>query len=303
VVDKDARYTGTVTSYAKWQGYGFIQPDQADLVPGDKLWVHWSNIQTDDRYPFLTKDLKVEFGLMKWVTGRGQWETTSLRAKMVTNVGGAAIALQDQLDAEKKEFLGSQSQRYKGMLKFYVPKQGYGYVAIDEGLSLGEDAPKELRVEEPEVNCGGKRPTSFMENTPVEFGIVKNKKGQYMVYNMTMPGGVPLSKANLEHRELQGAQTFRGTISHFHWRQGWGFIVPETTSFLPPHIQQALVKQQEAAKAKSKKEEMPTQVFYFTKNDVARDVNPKQDLKVVFKAYLDDKGVGACDVSLAEEAL
>merc|ERR1719424_2680331 len=81
VIDKDGRYPGTVISYQKWHGYGFIQPDQAGLVPEDKLWVHWSNIQTEDRFPFLTKDLKVEFGLMKFVTGRDKWETTSLRTK------------------------------------------------------------------------------------------------------------------------------------------------------------------------------------------------------------------------------
>ena len=28
-----------------------------------------------------------------------------------------------------------------------------------------------------------------MENVDVEFGIVKNKRGQYLAYNMTMPGG------------------------------------------------------------------------------------------------------------------
>lgn len=305
VVDKDARYPGTVISYAKWQGYGFIKPDQDGLVPEDKVWVHWSNIQTEDRFPFLTKDMKVEFGLMIWTSGKGEWEKTSLRAKTVTEVGGAAIAVQEKVDAEKKEFLdGKQQERYAGMLKFYVPRQGYGYVTLDSQLkdAAGEEVPKELRVEEPEVNCGGKRPTTFIENQKVEFGIVKNKKGQYMIYNMTLPGGTPLSKANLENRQLQGDQEFRGTISHFHWRQAWGFIVPETTSFLPPNVQQALTKQQEEAKEKSKKEEGPSQVFYFTKADVANGTNLKSDTKVVFKVYLDDKGVGAYDVAVVDGA-
>jgi len=301
VIDKDARYPGTVVTYAKWQGYGFIQPDQAGLVPEDKLWVHWSNIQTEDRFPFLVKDRKVEFGLMRWTRGRGQSQSTTLRAKGVTNVGGTPIAVQDEEDAEKKEFLESQSKRYTGTLKFYVPKQGYGYVKIDDGFSLDESVPKELRVEAQEVNCAGKRPTGVLENTAVEFGIVKDRKGHCVVYNMTLPGGVLMTKANVEHREAQGEQSFRGIISHYQQWQGWGFIAPETASFLPPNIQQALVKQQEAAKAKSKKDEEPAQVFYFTKADVSRELNPKKDLQVVFKVYLDDKGAGAFDVMAVEQ--
>jgi len=299
VIDKDARYTGTVTTYAKWQGYGFIQPDQAGLVPEDKLWVHWSNIQTEDRFPFLTKDLKVEFGLMKWTKGRGEQTATTLRAKKVTAVGGAAIAVQDGADAEKKEFLESQSKRYTGTLKFYVPKQGYGYVTVGE-QGLDAAVPKELRVEAPEINAGGKRPTSFVENTPVEFGIVKNRKGNFAVYNMTLPGCVAMTKANVEHRVAQGDQSFQGTISQYHAWNGWGFILPDTASSLPANIQEALTKQQAAAKAKSKKDEDPAQVFYFTKADVSRgDGYPKlqKDSKVTFKVYLDDKGAGACDVA------
>jgi len=301
VIDKDAVYTGTVVTYQKWQGYGFIQPDQAGLVPEDKLWVHWSNIQTEDRFPFLTKDMKVEFGLMRWTRGKGEWQATTLRAKKVTEVGGAPIAVQEAADAEKKEFLESQSKRYTGTLKFYVPKQGYGYVTVDDGNSLDESVPKELRVEAPEVNCAGRRPTGFLESTAVEFGIVKNRKGQFNVYNMTLPNGVPMTKANVEHRETPGDQTFRGTISHYQPWQGWGFIAPENASLLPPHIQQALAKQQAAAKVKSKKDEEPAQVFYFTKADVSKGCNAKKDMKVIFKVYLDDKGAGACDVTAVEE--
>jgi cold shock CspA family protein len=308
VVDKDARYPGTVINYYKWQGYGFIQPDQQGLVPADKVWVHWSNIQTEDRFPFLIKDQKVEFGLMKWTTGSKTAPTSSLRAKTVTEVGGEMIAVQDKVDGEKKEFLnGHQALRYTGTLKFYVPKMGYGYVAVDtEGAEFPEEMPKELRVEEPEVNCGGRRPTSFMENTPVEFGIVKNRKGQYMIYNMTMPGGNALTKAALEHRLSQGEQTYEGTISFFHWRQSWGLIVPDSLESLPPSVQQALKDQQQKSLEKAKAKESPEgeaqpppeQALYFTKSDVLKGVSPKKDAKVTFQAYTDDKGAGAHSVAV-----
>jgi len=307
-LDKDARYPGTVINYYKWQGYGFIQPEQQGLVPADKVWVHWSNIQTADRFPFLVKDQKVEFGLMKWTGGPSSAPTSSLRAKTVSDVGGAMIAVQEQVDAEKKEFLGHQTLRYTGTLKFYVPTMGYGYVAVDDGFEIPDEVPKELRVEEPEVNCAGRRPTAFMENTPVEFGIVKNRKGQYMVYNMTMPGGSALTKANLEHRNPTGEQTFRGTISFFHWRQSWGLIVPESLELLPPNVQQALSDQQQKSVEKAKSKETPEgeakpppeQALYFTKADVLKGTSLKQDEKVSFKAYTDDKGAGAFDIAVDE---
>eukprot|EP00929_Paragymnodinium_shiwhaense_P045023 TRINITY_DN23057_c0_g1_i3.p1 TRINITY_DN23057_c0_g1~~TRINITY_DN23057_c0_g1_i3.p1 ORF type:complete len:120 (+),score=20.96 TRINITY_DN23057_c0_g1_i3:68-427(+) len=67
VIDKEARYTGTVSTYYKWKGYGFIKLSQEGVVPHDTIFVHWSNVQTDDRFPFLVKDAQVEFGLFKWM--------------------------------------------------------------------------------------------------------------------------------------------------------------------------------------------------------------------------------------------
>jgi len=309
-IDKDARYPGTVTQYHKWQGYGFIKPDQDGLVPSDKVWIHWSNIQTDDRFPFLVQDQKVEFGLMKWTSGPSNARTSSLRAKTVTDVGGSMIAVQEKADAEKKEFVGAQSMRYGGILKFYSPMKGFGYVTINDGHELPDDVPKELRVEEPEVNCSSRRPTVYIENTPVEFGIVKNKRGQYMVYNMTMPGGSPLTKANLEHRSSSGEQTFRGTISFFHGWQNWGLIVPESLESLPPNVQQSLRDQQQKSIEKSKSKQTPEteakpppeQALYFTKLDILKGTSLKKDTKVSFKAYTDDKGAGAFDIASVEEA-
>jgi cold shock CspA family protein len=225
---------------------------------------------------------------MKWSsTLPSEGKIFTLRAKMVTEIGGDLVCLQDRVDLEKKEFVhGEQNLRYTGILKFYIPKQGYGYVTIDDGYELEQDVPTELRVELHEVNCGGKRPTTFIENTPVEFGIVKNKKGTYMAYNMTLPGGIAMTKANLEHRQFYGDVTFSGTVTHIHFKQGWGLITPEDNSLFPEHIQQALVQQQRQswekarqkaaknAKPESQIEEpsMPDQAFYFSKPDVVKGV-------------------------------
>jgi len=291
-VDPDAKFTGTVVNYYKWDGYGFITLDQQGILPQEKVYVHWSNIQTLDRYPFLIKDQQVEFGVMKWKTRSG----TTLRAKTVTLPGGQAIANQDAVDAEKKTFVGGQMLRYTGTLKFYSPQRGFGYVAMDDGYQLDETVPKELRVEMSEVNCGGKRPQRQMENIPVEFGIVKNKAGHFLAYNMTMPGNIPLLTENLEGRQVLQGQIYTGVITNYNWKQGWGFITVDAGLPLPPAVQQKIVEMQESAKARGKTV-TEAQVLYFRKPDVDRALKADKDIKVRFQLYIDSKGAGACDVS------
>lgn len=77
-----------------------------------------------------------------------------------------------------KEPEGTQDLRYTGTLKFYNPRMGFGYVAIDPGFQLNEGMNTEFRVDRSEVNAGGRQPT-WMSNIQVEFGIKKTQKGTY----------------------------------------------------------------------------------------------------------------------------
>lgn len=289
-IDPEARFTGTVSTYHKWQGYGFIKPNKEGVVPNEKLYVHWSNIQSSDRFPFLLQEQEVEFGLMKWT----QAGRTTLRAKTVTLPGGKLVAVQDEVDAQKKQFVGGQMLRYTGKLKFYNPRQAFGYVVLDDGFQLEEAVPKELRVEESEVNAGGRRPQVWMENIDVEFGIVKNKRGQYLAYNMTLPGGAPLLRDTLEHRQPLGGARYPGTIAYFNWQKGWGLITPDPATPLPGEVAQKLVEQQEAIRAKGKEPTGPA--LYFRRADVARGTKLDKDQALTFSVYIDDNGAGACDV-------
>lgn len=292
-IDPEARFKGKVTTFYKWHGYGFIDIEPNGLIPNDKLFVHWSNVMSTDRFPFLVKDQEVEFSIVKWVSGWGPNKTTSLRAQRVTQVGGGAISVQDQLDGEKKTFVGSQFARYRGTLKFYDPSRWFGYVIIDDGQLMGTDVPKEIRIEEAEVNCGGRRPKQKLENLKVEFGIVKNRRDNYLAYNMTLPGGIPITKANLEHRQLVDGAVYSGTVNFFNIREGWGFITPAPTVPLPPVVQQKLMEAMEKAREKGK----AGADLYFAKLDCAPGFKPQPGAIVTFKLYVDDKGAGACDVS------
>merc|ERR1712187_252851 len=112
-------------------------------------------------------------------------------ASNVTTELGQPIALQDETDA-KKTFVGGQFIRYTGTLKFYNPKNGFGYILIDEGFQYDQEGvPKEIRVETAEVNAGGQQP-GYLKDVKVEFGIWKTNKGAFKAYNMTAPGDDPL---------------------------------------------------------------------------------------------------------------
>eukprot|EP00435_Cladocopium_sp_Y103_P073406 s216_g43.t1 len=289
-VDVNARYFGTVIFYHKYRGYGFIEPTEAE-IPTEKVFVHWKQISSDDRFPILVKGLEVEFSLMTW----NQRGLNTLRANNVTLVGGLNIALQDELDANEKMFVGGQHLRYTGTLKFYSPRHGFGYVLMDQGYDVDASVPSELRVDHEEVNAAGQQPV-HMRNIAVEFGIYRNDRGQYKVYNMTLQGGHPLTQDALENRISMGVGTYRGLIAFWNWRQGYGFIRPEPNCLLPEKVVAKLAEQAEAARQRGKRIAEDT-LLYFRKPDVALGLNPMQGSKVGFQVYIDDKGAGACDVT------
>lgn len=289
-VDVNARYFGTVIFYHKYRGYGFIEPMETE-IPTEKVFVHWKQISSDDRFPILVKGLEVEFSLMTW----NQRGLNTLRANNVTLVGGLNIALQDELDANEKIFVGGQHLRYTGTLKFYSPRHGFGYVLMDQGYDVDASVPSELRVDHEEVNAAGQQPV-HMRNIAVEFGIYRNDRGQFKVYNMTLQGGHPLTQDALENRISMGVGTYRGLIAFWNWRQGYGFIRPEPNCLLPEKVVAKLAEQAEAARQRGKRVAEDT-LLYFRKADVALGLNPMQGSKVGFQVYIDDKGAGACDVT------
>lgn len=295
LIDENARYTGVVKFYNKWKGFGFIQMSQSGIVPNDELFVHWRHIESDDRFPFLVKDREVEFGLMK---EREKYSGgLSLRAKLVTQIGGMNIAVQDEVDAQFKTFVGGQHLRYTGTCKFFNPRGGYGYVTLDQGYDLDPSVPSDLRVETTEVSSGGQR-VMRMENLAVEFGIWKNKRGTYLVYNMTLPGGHPLTQDALENRISIGPQTYKGEVAIWNWRGGWGFVQAESPAMLPPRVVAKLAQQQQAAIARGR-QITNEKMLYFRRPDCHDGFNISRGAKVTFQVYIDDKGAGASDVRAA----
>jgi len=189
VADTEKTYTGTVSGYYKFNGYGFITPNEKDALPAEKVFVHWKSISTADRYPSLAKDQVVTFKV-QMVEKSG---VQTLQAVNVAGESGEPLMVQDEAD-DKKTFVGGKNLRYTGTLKFFVPKRGYGYIKIDPGYQYDkEGVPEEIRVETAEMNCGGGNP-KYATDVKVEFGIWVSKKGAFKGYNCTLPGGAPLEK-------------------------------------------------------------------------------------------------------------
>jgi len=290
-IDSSARYTGIVGAYWKFKGYGFIELSQKGIVPNDRIFVYWKSLQTLDRYPTLVKGQEVEFGI-KLQRNEGR---KTLRAKDVTLVGGGNIALQDDLDAQKKTFVGGQDVRYLGTLKFFSPRNGFGYITLDEGYQLDAGVPRELRVETAEVNAGGKQPP-VMKDLPVEFGIWQTKSNKHKAYNMTLRDGKPVSQEALENREIISNRMYQGKIEFWMWKQGWGFIEPDPScAKFPQPVQAKLAQMNQEAKKKGK-DVQNEKLLYFRRADCAPTFRPEKGAAVSFQVYTDDKGAGAYDV-------
>lgn len=294
-VDEEKRYQGTVSFFSKLKGYGFIEVAEKGVVPEDRLFVQWRSIISEDRFPFLLKDMTVEFSVMKWPGSIPN--QASLRAKDVTMAGGAKVHCQDEVDAQEKTFIGGQDMRYTGIMKFYNPRSGYGYITVDPG-HVGGEVPAELRMERSEVNAGGGQPGS-MQNVTVEFGIWKTSKDILKAYNVTLPGGIPLTVANLENRQAASTQMYRGEVSMWNFRAGWGFIKADPSVPLPPHVQEKMTQQAQEAKKRAVergKEGSDEELLYVRRDDILPGVQMNKGMQVMFQIYVDDKGVGATQV-------
>lgn len=193
--------------------------------------------------------------------------------------------IQEQLDAEKKEFVGGQELRYSGVLQWYSVAKKQGSVLLDEGFVVPAEMPKELKLDEHEVNAGGRKPPKMEKDLAVEFGIYKTKNGRFKVYNMTLPGGDAITQEALEGRNIASAAKFVGVVEVWNSWQNYGFIKPDVPASLPKDVKAKLAAGQKENKG----------LLYFRRSDVTWSPGFKvyKGAKVAFTTYMDNKGAGA----------
>ncbi|CAJ1346402.1 unnamed protein product, partial [Effrenium voratum] len=107
-------------------------------------------------------------------------------------------------------------------------------------------------------------------------------------------------KVESEGRKELGDSAHPGVIFRYNIKQGWGFIKPDNMSGLPAQVRKKMSEAESAAE-ESGKEVKEKGLLYFRKPDVNHTDGFKlsTEVPVTFRVYVDDKGAGAMDVSMA----
>jgi len=162
---KAKRVTSKVIKFMKNRGFGHIEPaGKAD----EKIFVHWKEIQTDDRWPSLEKDMVVEFSLEQ-EEGKGK-KPGMWKAINVTRKGGKKINT-----AAKEKFI-SGGKKFKGVVDWYNNRKGSGMIKVNgkiPGVKLEEG---KLHVERSDI-ISNDEPPLLVKGESVEFKVVKTDKG------------------------------------------------------------------------------------------------------------------------------
>jgi len=121
---KVERKIGTVSMFYRRKGFGFIKRDgEEDIL------VHFSNIVTDDPWPFIQTGTKVEYQTGDDFKGRST-------AQKVTLAGGAKIPIfRDWKEGDRDN---NDENVYTGWIDYYDNQQSHGYIKPDEPVTWKE---------------------------------------------------------------------------------------------------------------------------------------------------------------------
>jgi len=174
----EERVTGTVLEFDARRGFGFIK-QEGEEDESKKIFCHWKQIQTEDRWPRLTEKLVVEFILKKDDKGK-------IQAMDVTMVGGDKISIGD---ADDKNY--NMDEKYKGKVSFYDRVKGFGFITPKEKIEWeGETVDKEKGIYVPrEEIITDDEPPALNNGMEVEFNVYKSDKGLAAGHVSAVGGG------------------------------------------------------------------------------------------------------------------
>ncbi|CAE7817641.1 unnamed protein product [Symbiodinium microadriaticum] len=196
-------------------------------------------------------------------------------------------------------------QRFSGTLKICDPRSGSGLIEVDSEFytAPGTSVPSQVLLASNALDARG-LPAESLRDVAVEFQLCRapGKGYQLQATAISLPGGIPLTLEALENRQIVSSDLFGGSVARWNASQGWGLIKADASAALPPFVQAKLMQQaqQAASRAAASREEDPQEeLIYVRRSDLESGVQLCKGSKVVYKIYVDDKGVGACGVSLA----
>jgi len=167
---------GTVTSFKKQRGVGFIKPDKSHL--GDKVSCHWKTIKSTEKWPTLVEGMRVAFKAAKDEKKQGGWKTTE-----VYNKDGKDISTKDTI------ILLENGEEYRGECTSWNKVKGEGLIKPHEE---GPWLKKRLRVLQSDIDPDAAA-TFLSKGQQVQFQVTK-EKSVFRAVNVILPGAAKAKK-------------------------------------------------------------------------------------------------------------
>jgi len=302
-MNTDSKVKGTVIRFFRGRGFGFIKPEDG----GKEVYVHWEDLVTDDHWPFVERNTKVEYLLAD--------DDGKPVAKDVTLASGEKIPV---FTKPYEDRVVNEDETFSGSIKFFDGRKGFGFVKPDEEISWQDTTSGEglfFSRDAILVSKAGKGMVlRVKDGLRVSFKVYKDKKGlgacEIQNEDQTpieceprkeRQGGNRKRKARgrgrnksakkaktkqemIEEREIDDEEnTYTGTVKYYKAEKEFGFItIADEITFKDVTVKEKI---------------------FVMKEDIvcsSDNVGLTADSEVMFKIYKDSKGIGACQVMNAD---
>lgn len=274
-VTPGVKYQGIVKNYFFRRRFGWIQPedkgDERRFLTKD-IYVAREDILTKDFPPGLRAGTKVQFELYEDDRGLG--------ACKVTDENGELL----EVNSVRKDF---ENKTFTGVVeKFRL--NGYLFIKPDENLKeygmWGTDIHADCESIQTE-----QRPARVLEKTKVTFKLTRDRNGFHAI-DIFDENEDPIVVVDEDiqddqhpHERQVYPDIFEGTVQSFSWAKGSGWIKPKELS----------------SELRTKTTHREGYIYFYRRDLISQDkvFGIHDSEKVRFKCYIDEKGIGACEIS------
>jgi len=273
-VTPGVKYKGTVKNYFFRRRFGWIQPeddgDERRFLTKD-IYVAREDIMTKDFPPGLRAGTKVTFELYEDDRGLGACKVMNGEGELLT------------VNSVRKDF---ENQVFTGVVeKFRL--NGYLFIKPDDNLKEYGMWGTDIHADCESINTE-QRPARVLEKTKVTFKLMRDRNGFHAI-DINDENGEPIALAEEDipedahpHERTVYPDTFEGAVQSFSWAKGSGWIKPKELS---PEL-------------RTKTTHREGYIYFYRRDLVSQDkvFGIHEEVKVRFKCYIDEKGIGACEI-------
>jgi cold shock CspA family protein len=275
-VSPGVRYKGVVKNYFFRRKFGWIQPEDDDAEErrflAKDIYVARQDIKSKTFPPGLRAGTKIEFELYEDDRGLGACNVTGPDGALIENTSL-------RQDFENKVFSGT-------IEKFRL--HGYLFIKPDQNLKEYGVWNQDVHGDCESINTE-QRPARVTEKLKVTFKLMRDKNGFHAV-DINDEEGNPIkvdpeetSEEQTPHDRQVYDDVFSGRIRSFSWSKGSGWIEGKD---LTPELQ-------------SKTTHREGLIYFYRKDIISKDkvFGVHENVNVKFQCYIDDKGIGACNIT------